>query len=98
MGVKLFDLEIKVAEHLYGALLLHYKYASGIDPAHQVTVWSAVETQARSRCTVLKSAIPYQTELYSGNEALEHSDSRIQPENCKVTFEMEFCSTVNIQD
>ncbi len=37
-------------------MLQNYTYASGIYPAHQVKVRSAVEMQARSRDNVLQSA------------------------------------------
>ncbi len=39
--------------------------------AHQVRVRSALETRARSRGVILKSAVPNRTVLLSGNEALK---------------------------
>ncbi len=41
---------------------------SGMYPAYQVRVRSAVKMQARSRCTVPKLTMPYQTKLYHSVE------------------------------
>ncbi len=64
MWVKFFHLEKKVAERPYCALLQQNTYPSDIYPTYQVRVQSAVETQTRSRGTIPKITLPYQTKQY----------------------------------
>ncbi len=64
--MKYFSPGEKVAEHRYSAQ--HNTYASAIYPAHQVRVWSAVETQARSRGAFRNCTVAYQAQLYRSVE------------------------------